>query len=247
VLLSVLVFDDLWLHFGFWAAALVGTTCVVSRPRQTKRLHFPMLKAMKRPVAVMLLALGALAASATLAWAHGTAHSWTVTKARVMLQEGTNVALTADQRAAAGAEIDAWLTKLRPLLLTAQALYESTQNPEYARLGQTYDSTIDRFEKAKATLAAGLSIDSTKCGGQGKAIVGKFTEKAGGAVERRYKHFRCNATSYALEIPNIELVPGAVPSAPEVVEGQRRLIGPLQAVFTVHVTGKSRMLAQRGS
>jgi hypothetical protein len=50
-----------------------------------------------------------------------------------------------------------------------------------------------------------------------------------------------------LEIPNIELKPGPDPGAPEVVEGPRRLIGPLQAVFSVHVTGKSKMLAQRTS
>jgi hypothetical protein len=50
-----------------------------------------------------------------------------------------------------------------------------------------------------------------------------------------------------LEIPNVELVPGAAPSVPEIVEGPRKLVGPVQGVFTVHVTGNSRMLAQRVS
>lgn len=63
--------------------------------------------------------------------------------------------------------------------------------------------------------------------------------------KKSYKHFRCNVTSYTLEIPTIELVPGADPSLPEVKEVSRRLIGPPAAVFTVHVTGKSRMLSQR--
>lgn len=206
-----------------------------------------MLATMRRPVTLILASLGALAATATLASAHSTPYSWTVTKSRVALQEGTNIALNAAQRQALDAEIDGWLKQLRPLQLTAQSLYESTQNPEYARLNQTYGSTIKRFVEAKATVAAGLSIDSTTCAGQGKAVIAKFEEKAGGAVERRYKHFRCNATSYELEIPNIELVPGAAPSVPEIVEGPRKLIGPFQAVFTVHVTGKSRMLAQRGN
>ena len=93
---------------------------------------------------------------------------------------------------------------------------------------------------------SGLSIDSAKCVGQGKALIGKFTEKPG-PVERRYKHFRCNASSYTLEIPSIELVPGTDPSMPEVAEGPRRIVGPFAAVFSVHVTGKSRMLAQRTS
>ena len=81
---------------------------------------------------------------------------------------------------------------------------------------------------------AGLSIDSAKCVGQGKALSGK-----------RYKHFRCPTTSYVLEIPNVELKPGADPALPEVVEGPVRRIGPLEAAFTVHVTGKARMLSQR--
>ena len=76
-------------------------------------------------------------------------------------------------------------------------------------------------------------------------MVGKFNPEKPGPVVKQYKHFRCNASSYTLEIPNIELVPGIDPSVPEVVEGARRLVGPLEAVFTVHVTGKSRMLSQR--
>ena len=50
-----------------------------------------------------------------------------------------------------------------------------------------------------------------------------------------------------LEIPNIEFKPGANPDLPEVVELSARRIGPLAAVFTVHVMGKSRMLSQRAS
>ena len=185
---------------------------------------------MKRSVAVTLASAGVLAVFASAALAHSTPFAWTVSKARVMLQEGTNVALPADERAALDAEIDAWLTKFRPLLLTAQA------DPDQWRLAQTYSSYIDRFQKARNSVNAGLSIDSVKCAGRGKALPGK-----------KFKHFRCNASSYVLEIPSIELVPGADPFLPEVVEGQRKLVGPLAAVFTVHVTGKARMLSQRAS
>jgi hypothetical protein len=77
-------------------------------------------------------------------------------------------------------------------------------------------------------------------------VIGRFTEKPG-PLEKRYKHFRCQATSYVLEIPSIGFAPGADPFLPEIVEGPRKLVGPFQAVFTVHVTGKSRMLVQRTS
>ena len=181
----------------------------------------------------MLVSVAALAGSA-VALAHSTPHAWTAAKARVMLQERTNIALPEADRAALDAELESWLKKFRPLVLTAQSEYAETDNPEYSRLAQTYSSYIRRFEEARATIARGLSIDSVKCAGEGKALTGK-----------RYKHFRCSAASYVLEIPSIELVPSFDPSLPEVVEGPRRTIGPLAAVFALHVMGKSRMVAQR--
>jgi hypothetical protein len=184
---------------------------------------------MNRSIVVLVVSVGTLVGSAAVALAHNTPYSWTVAKARVMIQEGTTIALPADQRAALDAELEAQLTKFNTLLLTAR------DDPDQWRLAGTYKNYVDRFLKAQNNLNAGLSIDSVKCTGLGKASKGK-----------RYKHFRCNATSYELEIPNVELQP-ADAVLPEVVEGPRRVIGPLEAVFTVHVTGKSRMLAQRSS
>jgi uncharacterized membrane protein len=197
---------------------------------------------MNRLVVVLLVSVGALAGSAAVALAHNTPYSWSVTKAQLMLQDSTTIALPGTERAGLDAEIDAWLKQFRPLLLTAQAASE--KDPLAVRLAQTYDTYITRFTTARKAVNGGLSIDTAKCTGLGKALKGNFSEKPG-AIEKRYKHFRCNATSYVLEIPNIELKPGADPALPEVVEGPRRLIGPLQAVFTVHVRGKTRMLAQR--
>ena len=177
-----------------------------------------------KPAFIIVVAAAALACSA-VALAHNSPYSWTVSKARVMLQENTNIALPEADRVALDAELDAWVKKFGVLVLTA------ADDP---RLAQTYDAYKRRFAAARATVARGLSIDGVKCTGQGKALTGK-----------RYKHFRCNATSYALEIPNIELVFGDDPFLPEIVEGPRRRIGPLEASFTVHVTGKSRMLSQR--
>ena len=178
----------------------------------------------RKPTFIIVVAATALACSA-VALAHNSPYSWTVAKARAMLQENTNIALPEADRVALDAELDAWVKKFGVLVLTA------ADDP---RLAQTYDAYKRRFAAARATVARGLSIDSAKCAGQGRALTGKH-----------YKHFRCNATSYVLEIPNIELVFGDDPFLPEIVEGPRRRIGPLEAAFTVHVTGKSRMLAQR--
>ncbi len=202
-----------------------------------------MLRAdMKRSLVVVLVSVGALLVSAAVAFAHNTPYSWSLTKAQFMLQDSTTIALPGTDRAALDAELDAWLKKFRPLLLTAQA--ESEKDPGAIRLAQIYDTYITRFTKARDTVNAGLSIDTVKCTGLGKGVKAHFAEKPG-AVETRYKHFRCNTTSYTLEIPNIELVPGANPFLPEVKEGARKLVGPFSVAFTVHVTGKSRMLSQR--
>jgi hypothetical protein len=200
---------------------------------------------MGRSTLVVLLSIGALLGSAAVAVAHTTPHWWSVSKARVMLQEGTNIALPADQRAALDAELAAWLAKFGPLKLTAEAGALTGQDPRAGRLAQTYASYIDRLKKLRVAVNSGPSIDSAKCVGQGKALVGKFNPEKPGPVVKQYKHFRCNASSYTLEILSIELDPSIDPSLPEVVEGPRKLVGPIAAVYSVHVTGTSRMLAQR--
>jgi hypothetical protein len=199
---------------------------------------------MKRSIALVLVSVAAVAGTAGVALAHTTPYWWSLSKARVMLQEGTNISLPADQRAALDAELGAWLAKFQPLLLTAQTGAQAS-DPRAGRLAQTYSFYIDRLKKIRVSVNSGLSIDSAKCVGQGKALTGKFNPEKPGPVVKQYKHFRCNASSYTLEIPSIELDPAIDPSLPEVVEGSRRLIGPFAAVFSVHVTGKSRMLSQR--
>ncbi len=93
---------------------------------------------MSRSIVVVLVSVGALAASAAVALAHNTPYSWSVAKAQFTLQDSTTIALPATERAALDAELDAWLKKFRPLLLTAQA--ESEKDPQAIRLAQTYDT-----------------------------------------------------------------------------------------------------------
>ena len=82
----------------------------------------------------------------------------------------------------------------------------------------------------------GLSIDGVTCVGTGKALSGK-----------RYKHFRCSATSYVLEVPTAELGPRVDGALPDVTDGPTRRIGPFDAVFTLHVVGKTNLFQQRVS
>jgi hypothetical protein len=183
---------------------------------------------MRRAAPAILVVIGALAASTSAAFAHNTPYSWTVAKAQLTLQDEATIAVPEAQRAPLDAEIETLLGQFRRLKLVAH------EDPSQWLLEATYGNYETRFSKAQATLNAGLSIDTVKCRGVGKAV-----------KRNRYKHFRCDATSYVLEIPTVELKPGADGALPEVLEGPVRRIGPLEASFTVHVTGKSRMLSQR--
>ena len=185
---------------------------------------------MRRAALLILLSVGALGASAAVAIAHSTPFAWTASKARVVLQEEVVISLPNAEKEALDAELEATLDKFRLLLLTAQS------DPDDWLIAGTYDNYVKRFQKAQDSVSEGLSIDTVKCAGQGKALKGK-----------RYRHFRCDTTSYVLEIPSFELKPGADPFLPDVVDLPARRIGPLAAVFSVHVMGKSRMLSQRAS
>ena len=152
---------------------------------------------MKHLGLVILVVLGALAASAAVALAHSTPFAWTASKARVVLQEEATIVLPDAERVALDAELEALLDKLRLLELTAGSA------PEDRPVLATYTNYIKRFRKAQNTVNAGLSIDTVKCAGQGKALTGK-----------RYKHFRCPTSSYVLEIRTSSSSPVRTPICP---------------------------------
>ena len=179
---------------------------------------------------ILVIAMGVLATCSAVALAHNTPHSWTAAKAQVMLPETTTIALPQALRESLDAELEELLAKFRLLELTAQ------QERGDWLAAATYSNYVTRFRTAQDTVNGGLSIDAAKCVGTGKAL-----------SRKRYKHFRCTATSYILEVPSVELQPVVNGALPEVLEGPVRRFGPLEAVFTVHVTGKTRMLSQRAN
>ena len=175
----------------------------------------------------VLVVIGVLAATASVAVAASTPPAWTTAKAQVMLPDLATIPVPQSVKDPLVSELQALLDQFRLLQLTAQ------QEQNDWLLAATYGNYILRFKKARDALLAGLSIDSAKCVGQGKALSGK-----------RYKRFRCSATSYVLEMPTVELRPVAG-GLPEVVEKEPRRIGPYDAVFAVHVRGKTRADVKR--
>lgn len=175
-----------------------------------------------------LLTIFVLAASASVAAAHSTPYAWTVAKANVMLPETTTITLPADVKASLEAELQPLIERLRLLELTAQQ-----ERSDWLAAG-TYANYLKRLTEARQRIVKGLPVDSARCAGTGKALSGK-----------RYRHFRCSASSYVLEVPTVEIGAAENGALPAVIEGTMRRLGPYQATFTLHITGPARFVSQR--
>jgi hypothetical protein len=180
------------------------------------------------PIKQVLLVISVLAASASVAHAHNTRYSWTTRTAEVMLPGAARIELPQDLKGSLKSELDGLIAEFRLLELTAQ------QDPDDWLLAGTYGNYVTRFSDARERVVNGLSIDKASCVGTGKAL-----------GRKRYKHFRCAATSYVLEVPSVELGPRVDGALPEVTEGPMRRMGPFDAVFAVHVIGKTDLVQRR--
>ena len=81
--------------------------------------------------------------------------------------------------------------------------------------------------EARGKVRAGLATAGAECRGSGAAL-----------ERKRFKHFRCLATSGLMQIPNVTVMDASGAQLPQVVEHEPRTLGPMQAVLDVHVTGR---------
>jgi hypothetical protein len=188
-----------------------------------------------RRIALMLCLL---AVPASVAAAHNTKYSWTAAKANVMLPDAATITLPPDLASSLEAEITPLIEQLKLLQLTAQQKAD-----EWLAEG-TYANYIKRLTDVRDHITSGLSIDAARCAGVGKPVKAKTVNGKASKVPR-YKHFRCVAWSYVLEVPTIEIQPDPSGGLPKVIESPIRRYGPYTATFTLHVTGPSRMISKR--
>ena len=170
-----------------------------ARDRQRSRACHMLRAHMKHFTLVILVSVGALAASAAVALAHSTPFAWTASKARVTLQDESTIALPQDQREALDAELEALLDEVQ-----ACSCSQRSRTQDQWRARRTYDNYLKRFKKAQDD-------------GERRPVdrLPEVRRPGQGAQGKRYKHFRCDTNSYVLEIPNIELKPGADPPCPK--------------------------------
>jgi hypothetical protein len=156
----------------------------------------------------------ALASNPSWVWTESKAERIVAREATVRLQ-GPDRALEAQLRASAR-------------LYGGLALAALDVNDPIA--AGVFRNLADRFGKALDAVRGGVRINSAACKGSGAAEQG-----------RRFKRFRCAATSRVLEIPSVELVGLEKQELPTVIEGPPRTLGPWRAQLDVRVTGRSAM------
>jgi hypothetical protein len=166
--------------------------------------------------------VAAFLASASVAIAHNTKVSWSAAKAEVIVTNDATIPIPAAQKAEVEAGLRAKLAQFQALQLTAQQ-----ERGDWLAAG-IYNNYVIRFRDVLAKVKAGLAIDTADCVGTGKAV-----------KKNRFKHFRCSVTSVVLEVPTADVTAAEPGQSPTVVDGLPLVVGPLKAVLSVHITGKS--------
>ena len=169
---------------------------------------------------ILIGLVGVLLASTSIAQAHNTRWAWTESKAAKMVARDATIRLSASERASLMPELNDAVRLYSALVFAAQQVGDG-------KATATFQTLLGRYVRARDQVRSGLGIAAASCKGSGAALQGK-----------RFKHFRCAASSAALEIPQTELDYGDQ-ELPTVIEGLPRIIGPLAADLDIHVAGKA--------
>ena len=171
---------------------------------------------------VLIGVIGTLFVSTSIAQAHHTPWAWTEAKAAKMVTSEGKVRLAAGERASLNAELNGAVRLFGALVFAAQQVGDGSAMA-------TFQTVLARYVRARDQVRNGLDIDAAGCKGSGAPLQGK-----------RYKHFRCSATSVVLEIPQTQLDYGDK-ELPTVIESSPRIVGPLVANLQVHVAGQASL------
>ena len=174
---------------------------------------------MRRTIIFSLI--GVVLALAPIALAHNTPWSWKPGRATQIVLADVTLQLPAAERASLLAEI----REARSRYLLDEMI--ASEEGDWLAAGM-YHNLVFRLTSARDKVERGLSLDKARCSGLGAAANGRF------------KHFRCSVSSQVVEIPVVERI-DRDGDRQNVVEGQARLVGPMQAVLDVHVRGKATM------
>ena len=159
--------------------------------------------------------------AAAAAQAHNGPWGWTTTRAEQMVTADVPMRLPPAERAT----LDADLRPQRGVSL--RAAMAASEVGDWLAAGMC-NNLVLQLTSALSKVESGLGIDDVQCAGIGRA------------VNRRYKHFRCAATSGVIEIPTVASIEREG-DREIVTQGPPRLVGPLNAILEVHVRGTSKL------
>ena len=142
----------------------------------------------------------------------------------MVTRDGT-VRLAVGERASLNAELSDAVRLYGALVFAAQQVGDGSAMA-------TFQGVLARYVHARDQVRNGLDIDAASCKGSGAALQGK-----------RFKHFRCSATSVARDPSDPARLRGS--GAPMVIEGSPRVVGPLGASLVVHIAGKAAIAYQQ--
>ena len=126
---------------------------------------------------------------------------------------------------AEGATLEADVRRQRSAYL--RAALAASEVGDWLAAGM-YNNLVLQLTSALSKVEHGLGTDDVQCTGTGHAING------------RYKHFHCAATSGVIEIPTVASIEREG-DREIVTQGLPRLVGPLNAIFEVHVRGATKL------
>lgn len=146
---------------------------------------------------------------------------WTRARAEQMVTARVPVHLPPAERATLEAELRGQRSTY------VRATMAASDGGDWLAAGM-YNNLVIQLTAAIAKVEKGFGIDDVQCTGTGQA------------VNRRYRHFYCAATSGVIEIPTVASIEREG-DREIVTQGPPRLVGPLNAVFDVRVRGKTKL------
>ena len=146
---------------------------------------------------------------------------WTTNRAEQMVTAGVPIHLPPLE----SATLETDLRRQRSAYL--RAAMAASESGDWLAAGM-YNNLVLQLTSAISKVDNGLGIDDVQCTGTGHA------------VNRRYRHFYCAATSGVIEIPTVASIEREG-DRQIVTQGPPRLVGPLNAVFDVRVRGKTKL------
>ena len=159
--------------------------------------------------------------AAAAAQAHNGPWRWTTTRAEQIVTAEVPIRVPPAETAT----LEADLRRERGTFV--RAALAASETGDWLAAGM-YSNLVLQLTSALAKVENGLGIEDVQCTGIGHAVNG------------RYRHLRCEASSGVIEVPTVASIEHEG-DREIVTQGPPRIVGQFDAFFEVHVRGKTKL------